>query len=329
MEQRVLSLDIGGTKIAAGFVDRAGQVARYRTIPTEANRSGEDVLSRVVSLCKSLLHEELVDRVDLESLESLVVVGVSSAGQIDSKHGTVIYATENLPGWTGMDIKTRLESALGLPTFVENDVNCMALGEMVYGAGRGHRHILCMAIGTGIGGALILDGKLYRGWRGSAGELGHLCIDINGQPCNCGAHGCLEIYVAGPAIEKDFLRRMEEKQPPAFEKSHEKISLVDIAKLAHGGNVDAQNAIKSAGNYLGCGLFGLINLLNPEVVIIGGGVAKLGPAFLDEARRIVSTNALIPMRNTPIVSAELEGAYAGLVGAAVFCWQELGCDLLD
>ncbi len=329
MEHCILSVDIGGTKIAAGFVDRLGKVTHYRVIPTEAGRGGEDVIKRVMSLCQSLLHEKFENQGEIKSIKNQVAVGVSSAGQIDSKQGKVIFATDNLPGWTGMDIKKRLEGELDLQTFVENDVNCMALGELIFGAGRGHRHILCVAIGTGIGGALILDGKLYRGWKGSAGELGHLCIDKNGEPCNCGAHGCLEIYVAGPAIEKDFIRRIAENQSLVSEHNRHKISLEEIARFAQTGNIDAQMAITSAGYSLGCGLFGLINLLNPEMVIIGGGVAKLGPVFLDETRRIVTTNALPPMRNTPIVSAELEGAYAGLIGAAVFCWQELGDDLLD
>jgi glucokinase len=153
-----------------------------------------------------------------------------------------------------------------------------------------------MTIGTGIGGAIIVNGALYRGWKGSAGELGHLCIDYQGRQCICGAHGCLEAYVAGPAIEREFFRKTARNSSISNKNGNSNIRLENIVKLAQDGNIDAQAVIKDAGYYLGCGLYGLLNTLNPEIVIIGGGVVNTGALFLDEARRVVSSKALSPMK---------------------------------
>lgn len=324
MESGILSIDIGGTKIAGGIVDQQGIVRHYRSIPTDAQKGGEALMCRVIQFCQTMCEEIRKESSGSNIQLDLAAIGISSAGQIDNQSGKVIYASDNLPGWTGMEIKSHIETEINLPVFVENDVNCLALGEHRFGAGKGHNQILCMAIGTGIGGALILNGVLYRGWKGSAGELGHLCIDYQGRRCICGARGCLEAYVAGPAIEKDYLQRYEQNHPNILKPDLPQMHLEDIAQLAQLGDQDAQAVIITAGEYLGYGLYGLLNTFNPEIVIIGGGVVNVGKSFLEETRRIISISALEPMRQTPIVAAQLQGANAGLVGAAVFCWQELG-----
>jgi len=320
MNEIVLAVDIGGTKIAVGLIDRDGNLLQLKIIPTDSQSGGEAVIERVIGLCSYILDELTTNRSRLP-----LAAGVSSAGQIDVSSGSVIYATQNLPGWTGMQIKKRLETALDLPVVVDNDVNCLAVGESAYGAGKGSRHILCLALGTGIGGAMILDGNLYRGWKGSAGELGHLSINVRGRQCYCGARGCLESYVSGPAIERNFSRRLGKNKIRAVLDScqAQRISLEIIAQLASQGDIVAQDAITEAGYYLGYGLFGLINLLNPESVIIGGGVAALGELLLNETRRVVANLALPSMRDTPILAAHYQGALGSLVGAATLCWQML------
>lgn len=327
MNSCILSIDIGGTKIAAGVIDQAGSLSQYLTIPTNTNQGGEAIINQVIHLCKTILSEMNTGHSGVAFEGAPLAIGVSSAGQINSRQGKVIFATDNLPGWTGMEIKKRLEADLQLPVFVENDVNCVALGEFAFGAGKGYRHMLCLAIGTGIGGALIINGELYHGWKGSAGELGHICIDYQGRQCICGARGCLEAYVAGPAIEKEYFRKLSKRRENFIEDNISMMRLEEIAKLARAGNSDAQAVIKDAGYFLGFGLYGLLNTLNPEIVVIGGGVIKIGESFLEEARRVVASNALEPMRNTPIVAAQLEGAHANLIGAAVFCWQQLDTQL--
>lgn len=319
MSGAVLAVDIGGTKIAAGLVRRDGTLCQLTSIPTLARQGAEALLRRVIDVCRSYLTETQDGGLPL-------AVAASSAGQIDAGSGSVIYATQTLPGWTGMQLKTRLQAALGLPVVVENDVNCLAVGESVYGAAKGCRHILCLALGTGIGGAMILDGKLYRGWKGSAGEVGHLSIHESGRRCYCGARGCLECYVSGPAIERDYARRTS-RQKTAVEKAREharRIPLENIARLAETGDETARAVIETAGYHLGYGLFGMVNLLNPQVVVIGGGVAALGEMLLGETRRVVASLALPSMRDTPVVAANFKGAQGSLAGAAALGWQLLG-----
>jgi glucokinase len=306
LSDMVLAIDIGGTKIAAGLVDPNGRIHQYKETPTRAAEGGEAVMQRATDLA----HCYLTDKHD--TTPPFSCIGVSSAGQINFRTGQVIWATENLPGWTGMPIKENLESALDLPITVDNDVNCMAMGEMVFGAARGYRHILCLMIGTGIGGGLILDGQLYRGWRGSAGELGHFIIDEHGPICPCGARGCLEVFTCGPAIERDYAARILQHQEKGGLST-----LPQIAQLAHNGDADAREAIRTAGYHLGIGLVGMVNLLNPQIVVVGGGVVRIGALFLDEARSVVKDLALGPMRETEIAAAQLEGAFSSLVGAAV------------
>jgi len=306
LSEMVLAIDIGGTKIAAGLVDPNGRIHQYKETPTRAAEGGENVMQRAIDLATNYLRDKS------DTVPQISRIGVSSAGQINFHTGQVIWATENLPGWTGMPIKKNLESALNLPVTVDNDVNCMAMGEMVFGAARGYRHILCLMIGTGIGGGLILDGQLYRGWRGSAGELGHFIIDEHGPLCNCGARGCLEVFTCGTAIERDYAARILQCQGKGGLST-----LSQIVQLAHNGDADAREAIRTAGYHLGIGLVSMVHLLNPQIVVVGGGVVKIGALFLDEARRVVKDLALGPMRETEIAAAQLEGAFSSLVGAAV------------
>ncbi len=314
MNDPVLSIDIGASKIAAAFVYPDGSVDHRKETPTEAHNGGESLMVKVIELCRAFLAEPHQEQDRASSSKIMPVsIGISSAGQIDDANGTVIFATENLPGWTGMDIKGRMESALGIETFVENDVNCLALGEANFGAGKGSRHILFLAVGTGIGGAIIIDGKLYRGWQGSAGELGHITIDYQGNLCNCGARGCIETYASGPAIERMYNKG----------RKGEKITGEEINALAQAGDEYALSAITSGGKYLGICLFGLLNLLNPEMVILGGGVLSANDIYLNAVRQAAAQNTLGPMKDTPIIRTQLKGNIANLVGAAVVSWQRL------
>jgi len=314
MNDPVLTVDIGATKIAAGLVYPDGSVDYLKEIPTEAQKGGESLMVKVIELCRAFLGELRQEKKGASSAGiTPIYIGVSTAGQIDDSTGKVIFATENLPGWTGIDIKGRVESALGIQTYVENDVNCLALGEANFGAGKGSRHILFLAVGTGIGGAIIIDGKLYRGWKGSAGELGHITIDYQGNLCNCGARGCIETYASGPVIEKSYNQGRKGKR----------LTCREITALAQGGDEYALNVIRSAGKYLGICLFGLLNLLNPEMVIIGGGVLNTNDIYIDAVRKAVAQNALGPLKDTPIIKTQLKGNIANLVGAAVVCRQQI------
>jgi len=313
MNDPILSVDIGASKIAVGLVYPDGSVDHRKETPTEAHKGGESLMVKVINLCRAFIIEVGQEKGSSAPGINPISIGISSAGQIDDSTGTVIFATENLPGWTGMDIKGRIESALGIETYVENDVNCLALGEANFGAGKGNKHILFLAVGTGIGGAIIIDGKLYRGWKGSAGELGHITIDYQGNLCNCGSRGCIEMYASGPAIEKAYNKGDKGKQ----------ITCKEITSFAQAGDKYALSVITSAGKYLGICLFGILNLLNPEMVILGGGVLSTNDIYLNAVRQAVAQNALGPMKDTPIIRTQLKGNIANLVGAAVVSRQHL------
>lgn len=325
MNNSILSVDIGATKIAAGLVYPEGSLGYLKESPTNAKMGGESVITNVINICQTILNEMAQEKNDLFSSSDPVSIGVSTAGQVDVSKGNVIYATDNLPGWTGMEIKQRIESALRIETWVENDINCMAVGEANFGAGKGKEHILFIGVGTGIGGAIIIDGNLYRGWKGSAGEIGHISINDKGNLCNCGSRGCIETYSSGSAIEKIYKKEIPNIVKSTKNKENEVIEMTckDITLLSQSGDEYASIIIKSAGKYLGICLSGLLNLLNPEIVILGGGVLINNNIYIDAVRKTVIENALEPMKDTPIIETELEGHTANLIGAAIVCRQQM------
>jgi len=316
MHNPIFAVDIGASKIASCWVLPGGRVEQVSLTPTEAQQGGEAVMRKVIQVCQAGTQKAQLFKE--EKFVKPAAIGISTAGQIDFETGRVIFATQNMPGWTGMEVRQRIETALEMQTCVENDVNCFALGEAYCGAGKGLRHVLCLAIGTGIGGAIIIDGRLYRGWKGSAGELGHISIDYRGNPCNCGARGCVETYAAGPAIEAAF-QQQADKFPGIQEQ--EVLSCRGITQLAQGGDEFAARVLRTAGDRLGTCLAGLLNLLNPEAVILGGGVLESNDIYLEAARLAAREKALPPMKDTPILKSKLPGSQAQLVGAAALCWQ--------
>ena len=246
---------------------------------------------------------------------SLAAIGVGSAGQIDHATGRVIYANENLPGWTGMEIARRLQAALGRPVRVDNDVNAFALGEATYGAGRGWRVVLAVAVGTGIGGALVLDGALFRGATGVAGEIGHIPMTRGGSRCACGHRGCLETYAAGPRIAASYARAAG---------CDEGVDLSQVAARARAGDQAARAAFRRAGAYLGRTIAGLINTLNPDAVVVGGGVAEAGTVFWEPLRAALDRHTLGPAGDAATVVPAALGCEAGLVGAALLARSAVG-----
>jgi glucokinase len=316
-----LAIDIGGTKIAGGLVNPGGQIALLRHLPTEAQQGGEALIRRVIALA-----ETLRQTASTEGLEP-VAIGLGTAGFVHPQTGVVTFATAALPGWQGMPVRQRVEQALGLPTFVDNDVHVMALGEAVFGAGRGHRHLIGLTVGTGVGGGVVINGRLYHGAWGSAGAAGHLIIDYQGRrQCPCGRYGCLEAYAAAPVIIADFVRRVGKgfiRREMGLEPGL--IGVKEIAALAQAGQPEAQTAIRRGAGFLGVGIATLVNLLNPELVVIGGGVAQIGELYFARVRQVVRERALPHVAGTPILPALL-GPQANLVGAAELAWQ--GLDLV-
>jgi len=299
----LLGIDIGGTKIAGGIVDAAtGAVLLQERVPTRAHEGGPSVLARALSLAVRLCAEART-----RGLGAPAGVGVGAGGQIDPETGIVVAATDVLPGWAGTQLRAAFEERLGLPARVDNDVNALAAGECRWGAAQNARTVVFLALGTGVGGALILDGRLHHGARGAGGELGHLILVPDGPPCTCGGRGCLEQYASGPALLARFHTLGGDP------------GLTDGGPLADLAVREPENpaarAITQTGEYLGLGLVSLANVFGPDRFVIGGGLASLGDLLLGPARRVLAARALPGVRDTPVVPAAL-GASASVVGAA-------------
>jgi glucokinase len=296
-----LGIDIGGTKIAAALVQDDGVVCRHETIRTPARDGASAILHAVVHLARNL-----IDPCE----EPIAAVGVGSGGQIDASTGTVLSASGLLPGWTGMKLGKTLTEALKLPVFVDNDVNALAAGEARFGVARGERIVLFIALGTGVGGALLIDGQLHHGAHWSGAEFGHilLSIDPKARRDAGGAVGTLEAYASGHGLTTTY----QELTP----KSKTQLSGEEIATEALSmPEGPAAAAVALTGEYLGYGLVTLANALDPSLIVVGGGMAALGERLLGPARRILKERALPGPAKTKIVTASL-GAQAAAIGAA-------------
>ncbi len=310
MIRYALGVDIGGTKIAAALVREDGTVSGRSTTPTPVASGASGILAAALDLsCHVLAANPDMD---------VVAVGVGSAGQIDVARGTVTYASANLPGWAGLNLAAAFAAATGLPAVVDNDVNALAVGECRFGAGRGFRDLLCVAVGTGIGGAIVLDGQLHRGANWAAGEIGHLVAAWDGdQVCSCGRRGHLEAYASGPALAARYRRlaaagaEAGETRPPTDSSS----DLRDVAARAQAGDPLARRAIAEGAEILGLCLAGLLDALDPQALVIGGGVAELGEVWWRPLEAALRRNPLPGPAQIPLCRAQL-GADSVLIGAA-------------
>lgn len=302
-----LGIDIGGTKIAGGLVDGdTGQVLHRGRVPTLASEGGAAVLARALQLAQTLIAEGQSQNVPVPA-----AVGIGAGGQI--ANGVVLSATEVLPGWAGTRLAEAFAQTLQIPARADNDVNALALGECRFGAGRGYENLVYLALGTGVGGAIVSRKRLYQSRVGVSGELGHLILDPSGLPCTCGGRGCLEQYVSGPALLRQF-RALGGTVDGASEPP-------PLAVLARqNGDSPAGRALQITGNALGVGLVSLANIFGPDRIIIGGGLSALGDLLLEPARRVLRERALPAVRQTPVVVAE-GGADASIVGAACLAWE--------
>ena len=311
----LLATDLGGTKIATALVSPEGEILCQEHVPTLAEEGVDAVISRMLAATDSV-----VGRADL-SLSSFTSIAIAAAGAIDSKKG-IVTASPNLPGWRDIHLKEIIETATGLDTFVINDASAAALGEHCFGAGRGVNNLIYVTVSTGIGGGIIIDGKLYSGVSGSAGEVGHMTIDVNGPRCNCGNIGCLELLASGRAVAREAQRLIAQGARTRIiqlaEGEPQNITAKIVAAAAQEGDNLASEIISRAATYLGMGLANLVNIFNPEMIIIGGGMAKMGDMLLDTARKVVAERAFqLPAQRVRIVPSQL-GDNAAVLGAVAF-----------
>jgi glucokinase len=313
---RTVGIDIGGTNIKIAVLWSDGEVIASSQLPTEVEAGPEAGCSRIIAEVRALLQRE-----DLHAAE-MSAVGMACAGLVDPERNLVL-DSPNLRSWEGFPLPQLLAETLGVPVFLENDVNAMAYGEWRRGAGRGTRHLVCLMLGTGVGGGLILDGQLYRGSRGSAAELGHMTIDLHGPSCTCPSRGCLERHVgAAWIVERTQQRLAQDPRPSRLrDLAAPEIQPKHLSEAADAGDAIAVEVLEETGIYLGWGLVSLVNIFNPERIVIGGGVAKAGERLFAPARRMVRAHAMgLPAAAVDIVPAVL-GDEAAVVGATLLALE--------
>lgn len=316
---RVLGIDIGGSKVALALGREDGRVeARFRR-PLEPSGDGDHDLERIVADARDLLR-----RAGLAPRE-VDAVGVSAPGPLDAAAGRVL-GPPNLPGWSAVAVREGLESALGLPVFLENDANAAALAEWRFGAGRGFSHLVHLTMSTGVGGGIIAGGRLLRGAEDGAGEVGHAPVAFPGEPCACGLTGCLEAYVGGAAWTRRLRREApEEGLVRRHAGGREAVSPVHVISAAREGDAFALHEIARFNEYLARGIVGLAFTLAPQAIVLGTIVAAAGEALCLEPVRALVAARTWPRRGAGLAilpaalgqgTADLAGVCAGLEGLA-------------
>ncbi len=302
MKRYIIGVDIGGTHTKVALLGLGGRIL-YRADFLTQNYRRETLIKALSGAVRIILEKNNIKKREILGL------GIGLPGLVDFKKGLVFCLT-NVPGWTNVPLKKILERDIGVPVFIDNDVKVMAMGELRFGAGKGYKNAICMTLGTGVGGAVIIDGNLYRGASLVAGEIGHMPINEDGPACNCGSSGCLEAYVGREYFLDDARKRIGRKDritPFTPER---------LSEAALKGDKAAANAWRKMGEHIGNALAGVVNLLNPQIIIIGGGMAGAGEILFGSIRKAVSKKSLrIPGRVVKIVRAKL-GNDAALIGAA-------------
>src|SRR5215204_5349032 len=280
-QRYIIGVDLGGTKIFAGALSEDGKSQHgMRSIPTSAELGAEGVAERIVGL----IHGVILDTIGETGAarEDFIGIGVGAPGPLDREKGLVIVAP-NL-GWKNYPLRDRVQKAIGIPTVLDNDANCATLGEWWQGAARGGNTVVGMTIGTGVGGGVIIDGKLHHGASDVAGEIGHTTIDLNGRHCKCGNYGCLEAYASGPAIAtraREVLVREEGSSaiPSMVDGQLDSITAQTVYDAAKAGDQVANEIVRDTARYLGAGIANLLNTFNPDTVVVAGGVTAAGDAL--------------------------------------------------
>lgn len=308
-----IGIDVGGTNVKIALVDGEGKIIYSNSVPTYAQMGYEYTVNNIKQAIKDLMKETNTEAKDIQG------IGFDFPGQVDCKTGVVKNAP-NIPGWVNVPIAQMIEEEFHIPTRIDNDVRCAALGELKFGAGRGCENFVCITVGTGIGSGIVINGKVVRGAANAAGELGHIKLQMEDGPlCGCGDSGCLEAFASGPSIVAMAQEYLKGGKSSKFRElaGDGEITPYIVAKAAEAGDPVAKRIFEKMGYYIGMGLTSVINLLNPERIIIGGGVAECGELLLDPIRRTINERAMKVQRDAvEIVPAEL-GNSAGVIGASM------------
>src|SRR5512138_1931333 len=320
----IIGVDLGGTNIVVGAMSADGQHHyAMRSVPTSSELGAEGVADRIVAVIEGVVLDTIAQT--NSNRRDFIGVGIGAPGPLDRDKGIVIVAP-NL-GWRMFPLRDRIAERLDLPATLDNDANCATVGEWWQGAAKGATNVIGMTIGTGIGGGLILDGKLFHGSSDVAGEIGHTTIDLNGRHCKCGNYGCLEAYASGPAIAtraREVLVREESASamPAMVGGKLDAITAQTVYDAAKAGDQVANEIVRDTARYLGAGIANLLNTFNPDTVVVAGGVTAAGDALFVPLRAKVRRRAFKPaVQAARIVSGTLPGS-AGVVGAVASFKQQ-------
>lgn len=318
-----IGIDLGGTNLRAAIADtNTGRVFHQRKCPTLAAEGQDAVIQRIIRLIHELIQEDGI------SPGTLKGIGIGVPGTPDIESG-VIQILPNLPGkWLNIPLQAIIEEQVQLPVALINDVRAITLGEWSFGAGRGAETVVCLAIGTGIGGGVVVNGQFHLGIGGTAGEFGHQVVEVNGLPCGCGGRGCLELYASGPAIAamgvKEVMHGHTTRIGELVHHDLNQVNVGTIVQAAREGDQIAMEIIQRAGRYLGIAVGNILGVISPQRVIFGGGVSAAGDLLLGPILQTVKERArVIPVEKVQFVFAEL-GMDGGLIGAAL--WAKHRCE---
>ncbi|MBN1481365.1 ROK family protein [candidate division KSB1 bacterium] len=321
----VIGVDLGGTKIYSTVVDMAGNIQASARKKTKAELGFDVVVGRIAKCIK-----EAADRGGIDLDTDIATIGIGSPGPLDLDKGMII-ETPNLK-WKDAPLKARLEEILHKKVVIDNDCNAGILGEFAYGAGHGAQHMVGLFIGTGIGGGVIIDGKLLHGYNQNAGELGHVILDPNGPECGCGVNGHLEAFASRLAIEREIrVAELHGVQTAVLQNGEKTVRIRSkkIAEAFFAGDAAVIAAVEKSALYVGYAVANFLNIFNPQVVVIGGGVVEaIGEPYVKIVRNTATKNVFdIARRNVQIVKAEL-GDNSAALGAAVLAWNAVANEKL-
>jgi glucokinase len=306
-EQMIIGVDIGGTKINSILADSDGNIKSKDLRDTRAKLGPDAVIERIIESIRQVVSGNTVEG-----------IGIGAAGACDTVNG-VITSSPNLPRWENIPLRDIIQREFDCPVYLQNDATLAALGEHRFGGGMGIDHLIYVGVGTGIGGGIIIDGQLYCGVSGSAAEFGHMTIDINGPPCSCGNTGCWETFASGTALAREAVKRIKDGQKTSILKyadgKIEQVSAKRVHLAAQKGDRLANELIAQTGYYLGVGLVNMVNIFNPRLILIGGGLSRMGKLLLGPAINVVEERAFeLPAKAVRIEIARL-GVDAEALGA--------------
>jgi len=286
---KILAIDIGGTSIKLCLADESGNISNFKEYDSEAKMGARHLIARIIQLIT-------MNYTDFQA------IGISTAGQVNKEEGSIIYANENIPNFTGMQVKDVFEAKFNVPVVVENDVNAAALGEKHYGAGKRYQDFLCLTYGTGIGGAIVYNSNIYRGFNGCAAEFGHIILHPGGKRCTCGHLGCYEMYGSTTALVKK-----------ALEIDKKYVNGREVFEGLEQGNVELEKIMSKWITEVAYGLVSLTHIFNPQAIILGGGVMEQN-SLVTLVNSKVKEMIMESYSEVAIVKASL-GNKAGLLGA--------------